>query len=60
MGFILDNCLQNLSRVTDFSQENVKKMIEHASYLIRYCKISMVICSGSGSLSKPGRFLLTK
>ena len=32
------------------------KIVEYVSYLVRYCKISLLIYSGSSSLSKAGRF----
>ena len=35
------------------------KIIEHVSYLIKCCKISLLIYSGSSSLSNVGRFFLT-
>ena len=39
MGFILENSLQNLNGVTDFSKKKNLKIIEHVSYSIRYYKI---------------------
>ena len=53
-GIMLENRLQNLIGVTDFSQKN-SKIIENVSYFIRYCKISLLVYSGSSSLSNNGR-----
>ena len=36
-----------------------QKIIEHVNYPIRYCKISLLIYSGTSSLSNAGRFLFT-
>ena len=33
------------------------KIIDHVSYLIKYCKISLLIYSGASSLSNAGHFL---
>ena len=33
------------------------KIIEHVSYLIRYCRISLPACSGSSRLPNAGRFI---
>ena len=58
----LENRLQNLNKVADFSQKNVQKIIEHVSYSIRHCKISLLAYSGSsepsnavGFFYSPGR-----
>ena len=40
-----------------FQAGKILKIIENVSYLITYCKISLLIYSGSSSLSKVGPFL---
>ena len=43
-------------RIDRFRPGKILTLIEHVSYPIRYCKISLLIYSGSSSLSNAGRF----
>ena len=52
----LENPLQNLNRVTDFGQVKIVKVIEDISHSISYCKISLLIYSGSYSHPNPRPF----
>ena len=45
-------------RSDQFSPGKFLKIIEHVSYSIRYCKISLLIYTGSSSLSNAGNFFV--
>ena len=53
-GFTLKNRVQKLNGMTASSQKKFLKIIEHVSYSIRYCKISLLIYTGNSSLSNTG------
>ena len=42
-----------------FWPQKFRDRIEHVGYLIRYCKISLLLYSGSTSFSNAGRFFFT-
>ena len=56
-GILFRKLLTESERSDRFWPEKLLQIIEHVSYLIRYCRISLLIYSGSSSLSNAGRFL---
>ena len=52
-GFLEENPPQSLNEVTNFSQE-ILKMIQHVTCLVRYYEIIFVIYLERNSLSKAG------
>ena len=56
-----DSCnsvIENLFMSSDdMGTEKFLKIIEHVSHLITYCRISLLMYSGSSSLSNAGHFL---
>ena len=55
-GNFLENPSQNYNGMTDFSQEKSLKIVERVKYSIRYCKMSLLLYSGSSSSSNAGVF----
>ena len=56
---ILSSWENGSQRSDRFLSENLLKIIEHVSYSIKYCKISLRIFSGSRSLSNAGVFFIS-
>ena len=55
-GMHFRKSLPESERGDRFWSKKFLKIIEHVSYSIRYCKISLLIYSGSSSLSNGGHF----